>query len=134
VCTAHFDYRETLQHEVVGQRGWDVVGLPHVVAVKPHTVNFPAGLLDDSHQHYLIGSKLRACSACSVVLLGVGEDRMREGRIQRNDLRPGRVDHHSSVVVAKFHDVAHMQVRQIDAVHHEGDLLRESNTQLGHVS
>jgi hypothetical protein len=27
-----------------------------------------------------------------------------------------------------------MQVRQINAVHHEGDLLRESNTQLGHVS
>jgi hypothetical protein len=59
---------------------------------------------------------------------------MREGRIERNDLRPGTVDHHSSVFVPKFNDVAHPQMREIDAVHHEGDLLREANTQLGHVS
>ena len=61
------------------------------------------------------------------------DDRVGEGRIKRNDLCPAAVDHHSSVVVEEIHDVALVQVREINTVHTQRDLLRETNPNLGHV-
>ena len=55
--------------------------------------------------------------ACPVILLVVWEDRVREGRIKRNDLCPAGVDHHSRVVIVEIHDVADVQVREINTVH-----------------